>query len=230
MRSDEGPFWDERFRREGAIWGDAPSPTAQALVRYLPAQARVLEVGFGYGRDLAFLLAQGFRAWGVDLSTEARRRTEARLRREGLTAERLLTGSFEDSDCPPGQFDAVYSHRMAHLLVTEEAVERFTAKAQRVLRPGGVLCLSVRNAEDRNPAEVRRVGEAVYEYTPRPGHWIRFWDDAALRQAFGKVFTFLALERVCEHESRGRPVPCHLTILVGRKGERAGNGVSRTPA
>src|SRR4051812_5277132 len=171
MRSDEGGFWDERFRREGAIWGEAPSPTALTALRHLPANARVLEVGFGYGRDLAFLLRQGFRVWGVDLSPEARRRTEERLRREGLTAERLQTGPFEDSDLPEGQFDAVVSHRMAHLLVTEEAVRRFADKAHRVLRPGGILCLAVRNAEDLNPAEVRPRGENVYEYTPRPGHW-----------------------------------------------------------
>jgi SAM-dependent methyltransferase len=224
MRSDEGPFWDERFRREGAIWGEAPSPTAKALLHYLPANARVLEVGFGYGRDLAFLLRHGHRAWGVDLSAEARRRTEARLRREGLAAERLLTGRFEDSDCPDGQFDAVLSHRVAHLLVTDEAVARFAEKARRALRPGGLLCLAVRNAEDRDPAEVRRVVEHVDEYTPRPGHWIRFWDDEALRRAFGTAFTLQALERAHENESRGRPVPCRLTVVVGRKAAGAANG------
>ncbi len=191
----------------------------KALLRHLPARALVLEVGFGYGRDLAFLLGHGHRAWGVDLSPEARRRTDERLRREGLSAERLLTGRFEDSDVPDGQFDAVYSHRVAHLLVTDEAVERFTAAAQRALRPGGTLCLAVRNVDDRDPAEVRLVREGVYEYTPRPGHMIRFWDDEDLRRAFEKAFTILALERACENESRGRPIPCQLTILVGRKGQ-----------
>jgi SAM-dependent methyltransferase len=229
MRSDEGRFWDERFRREGAIWGEGPSPTVKALVPRLSAGALVLEVGFGYGRDLAFLIGQGHRAWGVDLSPEARRRTEERLRRAGLRAERLLTGRFEDSDLPTGQFDAVYSHRMAHLLVTDGAVARFAAQARRALRPGGTLCLAVRNADDRDPAEVRRVAEGVDEYVPRPGHWIRFWDDAALRQAFGNAFHIQAFERVCENESRGRPVPCHLTILVGRKGEGPGAGERPAP-
>lgn len=217
MRSDEGPFWDERFKREGTIWGEAPTPTAKTVLRYLRPNARVLEVGFGYGRDLTFLLGQGHRLWGVDLSAEARSQAEARLRREGLTAERLLTGSFQDSDCPDGWFDAVFSHRMAHLLVTDEAVERFAETVRRVLRPGGILCLAVRNSEDVNPGEVRHVHGNVYEYTPRPGHWIRFWDDEALRKAFGKAFTILALDRVCEIESGARPVPCYLTVMVGRK-------------
>ena len=230
MRSDEGRWWDERFGREGVIWGEGPSPTAKTALRYLPAGAKVLEVGFGYGRDLAFLLGQGHRVWGIDLSPEAGRQAEARLRREGLRAQRLETGAFESSALPNGLFDAVVSHRMAHLLVTEEVVERFADKAARVLRPGGILCLGVRNAEDLNPADARPAGEHVYEYTPRPGHWIRFWDDEALRKAFGKAFTFLTLDRVCEAESRTRPVPCHLTILVGRKSEAAGGGAQHPAA
>jgi SAM-dependent methyltransferase len=224
MRSDQSQWWDERFGREGVIWGEDPSPTARTALRYLPAGAAVLEVGFGYGRDLAFLLQQGFRVSGIDLSPEARRRTEARLRRAGLRPEHLETGAFEDSALPDASFDAVVSHRMAHLLVSEETVARFADKAARVLRPRGILCLGVRNAEDLNPAEVRRAAEHVYEYTPRPGHWIRFWDDTALGEAFGKAFTILALDRVCEIESGSRPIPCRLTILVGRKNGGAGGG------
>ncbi len=229
MRSDEGQFWDERFRREGAIWGEGPSPTVKALLRYLPAKARVLEVGFGYGRDLAFLLGHGHRAWGVDLSAEGRRLAEERLGRAGLAAERLLTGAFEASDVPDGQFDAVFSHRVAHLLVTDEAVATFTERVRRALRPGGVLCVGARNEDDLNPAEMRCVGGSVYEYAQRPGHRIRYWDDAVFRDAFENDFLFLTLDRVYEAESRSHPVPCHLTVMVGSKkvGARDGDGPAR---
>jgi SAM-dependent methyltransferase len=217
MRSDQAQFWDERFRREGAIWGDLPSPTATTAVRYLPAKGRVLEVGFGYGRDMAFLARQGYLVSGVDLSAEAHRCTAERLRREGLAAERLVTGSFENNGFPDSTFDGVVSHRMAHLLVSETGVERFASTVRRVLRPGGILCLAVRNTEDRKPAEVRQVEGSVYEYMPRPGHLIRFWDDDSLRKAFGAAFAFEVFDRVKEIESGSRPVPCYLTIIVGRK-------------
>jgi SAM-dependent methyltransferase len=217
MRSDQSSFWDDRYRREGVMWGESASVTAQRALRYLPANARVLEIGFGYGRDLVFFVRQGYRVWGIDLSPEAHRLAEARLRREGLAAERLLTGSFQDNTFPDVFFDGVVSHRMAHLLVTNQAVESFAGQVRRILRPGGLLCLSVRNTEDRNPAEVRHVGDCVYEYLPRPNHWIRFWDDGGLRNVFGDAFTLLAMEQVCEDESRCRPVPCHLTVLIGRK-------------
>jgi SAM-dependent methyltransferase len=217
MGSELSSFWDERFKHEGLIWGEEPSSTVQLALHHIPAHARLLEVGFGYGRDLLHTVRQGYRVWGVDFSAEARRITETRLQREGLQAERLLTGSFDSVDCPDGFFDAVVSHRVAHLLTTEEAVERFAEKVWRLLRPGGILALGVRNTEDQKASEIRRVGENLYEYTPRPGHWIRFWDDESLRKAFGKGFTLLALDRACEDESLTIAVPCHLTVLIGQK-------------
>ncbi len=227
MYSDKPGFWDERFRHEGAIWGDGPSVTAQAAVAYLPPNARVLEVGFGYGRDLAYLSRHGYQVSGIDLSTEARSRAEERLRREGLVAERLATGRFEDNGLPAEAFDAVLSHRMAHLLVTDDAVGRFVVAAERVLRPGGILCLSVRNSEDVNPTEVVRVFGNVYDYTPRPGHRIRFWDDDALRAAFGKAFAPLMFRREQEIESAGRPLPCHLTLMIAKKRGHGDAGTAR---
>ena len=37
MSGDEGTFWDRRYRAEGEIWGDGPSPTALAAAPHLRA-------------------------------------------------------------------------------------------------------------------------------------------------------------------------------------------------
>src|SRR5262249_53590251 len=87
IQSDEGAFWDRRYQAEGAIWGEAPSPTAWAAVRHLPARARVLEIGFGYGRDLAFLIGRGCKVVGIDLSSEGQRQAEGRSQQRGLKRE-----------------------------------------------------------------------------------------------------------------------------------------------
>src|SRR5438876_9345834 len=72
--SSQGEFWDRRYSKEGAIWGEVPSPTAQTAARYVQPQDRVLDIGFGYGRDLPFFARQQCRVWGVDLSQEGCRR------------------------------------------------------------------------------------------------------------------------------------------------------------
>ncbi len=217
LKSDEGVFWDRRYRAEGAIWGDAPSPTARRAARYLSPGARVLEVGFGYGRDLSFLIRHGCQVVGIDLSQEGQQQAEARLKQEGLEPEDLLTGRFEDFPLPSGPFDAVVSHRVAHLLISREAIARFTDKVCQVLRPGGLLSLGARNRRDLDPAGMTRIEEGVYEYAHRPGHRIRYWDDESFQRAFGPAFTILALFDETELESVAQPVPCRLTVMVARK-------------
>jgi SAM-dependent methyltransferase len=117
MASNEGAFWDHRFRTEGVIWGNGPSPTAELAARYLHDGARVLEVGFGYGRDVCYLLRQRYRVFGIEASREGHRLTEDRLRREGLKADGLLLGHFEENTLANGSFDAVLCHRASALQV-----------------------------------------------------------------------------------------------------------------
>jgi SAM-dependent methyltransferase len=139
MTSNEGAFWDHRFSTEGAIWGNGPSPTAELAARYLHDGECVLEVGFGYGRDVCYLLRQNYRVFGIEASREARRLTQGRLRREGLKADSLLLGHFEENTLADGSFDAVVCHRLLHLLVSRKAVAQFVEQVQRVLWTGGLL-------------------------------------------------------------------------------------------
>lgn len=217
MTSDEGDFWDRRYRAEGTIWGEEPSPTAVLAAPYLAAGARVLDIGSGYGRDLAFLAGRACGVVGVEISGEGHRLARQRLDELGGGAAQLLQCRFEDAPLPEETFDAILSHRMAHLLLGSEAVAGFAAKLHRLLRPGGILAIGARGLDDLDPAEMVRIGEQIYEYRRRPGHHIRYWDDESFRQVFGARFTILALTHAVEGESRANPVPCHLTVMIARK-------------
>src|SRR5262249_33627595 len=140
-QSSQGEFWDKRYSKEGAIWGEVPSPTAQIAGRYMQAQDRVLDIGFGYGRDLAFYARRQCLVWGVDLSQEGCRQAEARLREQALNAQSLIHCPFEDSPFPECWFDVAISHRVLHLLIQRSAVDQFVHKAYRVLKPEGILCV-----------------------------------------------------------------------------------------
>jgi len=216
LASEEGQFWDERYSREGLIWGWKPSPTALTVVPRLSARDRVLDVGFGYGRDIAYYLRSGLHASGIDLSTTGRKLALDLLAEQSLQPGELWTARFEDAPLPPAAFHAVCCHRMIHLLLDDAAVERFVASIVPLLRPGGLICIAARNLDDLQPAEMEPRGDNVFEYRSRPGHRIRYWDDAAFRRAFGRQFEVLELTAHSEAESQQRPVPCHLTVLLGR--------------
>ena len=99
MQSTEGAFWDRRYREEGAIWGEGPSPAAVLLGRHLAPGNRVLDVGFGYGRDLVYLGQQGCRVSGVEMAVEGARQASRRLSDAGLMPERFrIVGAARVSD------------------------------------------------------------------------------------------------------------------------------------
>ena len=164
------------------------------------------------------MAGQGFRVTGIDLSSEAKRSTEQRLRNRSLEAEALLTGRFEDGGLRANSYDAVLSHRMAHLLISPESIAQFAQEAHRILSPGGVLCLGTRNPQDlENDGDLVCVSDEVYEYVDRPGHRINYcWDDDMLRETFG-AFEIRDLVHATEPESQTKPALCHLTILIAQK-------------
>jgi SAM-dependent methyltransferase len=118
----------------------------QTLVRRLweryapPAPAdrawRILDIGCAAGGTLAALAKWG-EAWGLDLSAEAL----ALCRAQGLDPHRLVLGdaermtAFED-----GYFDLVTA---VEILEHVEHPDRALAEIRRVLRPGGLLILTV---------------------------------------------------------------------------------------
>jgi SAM-dependent methyltransferase len=213
--STTAAFWDRRYAAEGAVWGESPSPTALLALGHLSAGARILEVGFGYGRDLVFFARRGFRVVGVDPSDEGCRQAGRRLADAELAVERLVTGTFEEVAPSLGLFDAVVSHRVAHLLQGDDDVRRFVAAVKSVLRPGGLAVVGARNDKGLDPRQVVERGGNVYELRSRPGHCIRYWGEGAFMRAFGADFDVLAMTEVVDEESASNRVPCPLTLMAG---------------
>jgi SAM-dependent methyltransferase len=98
---------------------------------------RVLEIGTGLGTDLVRFARAGALVTGVDLTERAITNAKQRLALEDLTGDLRVADAerlpFEDET-----FDVVYSWGVLH---HTRSPERAIAEAQRVLRPGGRLCV-----------------------------------------------------------------------------------------
>ena len=116
------------------------SPIAGHAARVFSGGGRVLDVGCGSGRDLAFLLEQGYDAFGIDAAPE--------LVELAQDLHPSLKGRISHG-CLPGlsppfhtQFDAVLcSAVLMHLDVAE--MPSAAAALRRCLRGGGRLLVSV---------------------------------------------------------------------------------------
>ncbi len=151
--SKEDPFekWSQ-FYREGLSKGHAVSWPSETLVRlmrgsYIPGLDRnytgksVLEVGFGSGNNLPFLMSLGLQVHGVEVSGEICKDVALRLGDGGAGVD-LRVGTNRDLPFPDESFDFLVSWNVLHYENTEELLKAGLPAYRRVLKPGGRMLLS----------------------------------------------------------------------------------------
>ncbi len=149
----ESAYWDERYRRDGKVWGDGPSELARLAVARLSFAAGrgidVVDVGCAYGRDSLYLAAElGCRVLGIDPSPAAVAAAR-RSRRGGLDVEFETTDAvaLAASDGMRDRFDLTFASNVYHLL-PPVARSDFAAAVAALLRPEGLLLLSTLSPRD----------------------------------------------------------------------------------
>jgi cyclopropane fatty-acyl-phospholipid synthase-like methyltransferase len=113
--------------------GDPRLEWLEDLVRRLPDDAHVLELGCGAGEPCTRLLAERFRVTGVDVSRAQLERAAA-----NVPTAKLVLGDFLDVDLPSGSFDAACSFYVFNHVPREH----LGPLAQRIaswLQPGGIF-------------------------------------------------------------------------------------------
>ncbi|MER5434443.1 class I SAM-dependent methyltransferase [Streptomyces sp. NPDC002588] len=167
--------YDEEAERYDASRGGEPraAAAAEAVLSLLPPDARaLLDIACGTGivtRRLAGGRA-GLRVTGVDLSPAMVRRAAARLPGAVVRADsRRLP--FRD-----GEFDAVTSVWLLHLIDDEADVRRIVTECARVLRPGGTYVTTVDKGASHNVGS--DIDAVLSARPPRPAS-----DAAALVEA-----------------------------------------------
>lgn len=212
-------FWSQRYALEGEIWGTDASITAQLLAERLAEDSRikrVLEVGFGYGRDLREFLEHGHNVEGIEVAAFGLSMAAKGLQKYLETNKaQLMWGDFTSASLG-GDYDAISSHRVLHLLGNNGKVRAFVNKCFSVLKPDGLLYVSARNPDDYNPEQMFKIGDQA-AYKDRPQQIISFWDKARFEESFGKKFEILDVVNGTEIESAKNPVDSHFSLMIAKR-------------
>ena len=102
---------------------------------------RVLDAGCGSGRNLVYLLREGYELFGVDASAEAVAsvRKMAGLLADGLPNENFQVAAIEAMPFPDAFADVVVCNSVLHFARDEAHFDAMVRGLWRVLRPGGML-------------------------------------------------------------------------------------------
>jgi len=170
---------DEAVRNNSAIWeniykaGGAGAnlkyPCEDLVVsisRYLSGDEwrgkKVLEIGFGSGNNLAYLVSRGFDCYAVDISESAVELAKKRLSREGLRAhiEAIRDNVYPYAD---GFFDIVCAwHVLSYN--DQDSLAAAVKEIYRVLRPGGFLLATFPTFKEFRIAAGKRIFNNTFEF------------------------------------------------------------------
>ena len=102
---------------------------------------RVLDAGCGGGRNLVYLLREGFDVHAVDEDPQAivYVRQMAAALAPGLPPEQIRLDAIEHLSFADGWFDVVISNAVLHFARDDEHFEAMVGEMWRVLKPGGML-------------------------------------------------------------------------------------------
>jgi tellurite methyltransferase len=102
---------------------------------------RVLDAGCGGGRNLHYLLRNGFNVWAVDRDASAVERVRGLARASGVPCgeDRIRLASVDRLPFPEASFDVVLSSAVLHFADSPEHWRQMVEEMWRVLAPGGLL-------------------------------------------------------------------------------------------
>jgi SAM-dependent methyltransferase len=206
-----GAYWDDRFGREGKIWGMTPSVTAVYACEHFRRQdvRSVLVPGAGYGRNALLFARAGFAVTGVEVSAEAIKLAEG-------TGIDFVRGSFLDVPVMPRSFDAIYCYNVLHLFLEDDR-KRFVAKCADALCEGGLAFFAVFSDAEASYGKGRMIEPGTYESKPgRPVHYFSE-EDLARHFAGFEVLETSVIEDPEEHGEEGRHVHRVRCLLARRK-------------
>lgn len=170
-KEKQGKLWHKAYRQGMTMWEPQESIvvfTSRFLRRRegvrrwdvrRPA-GRVLDLGCGNGSNAHFLARQGLRVAGLDIAPSAIALAQRWFKADGLKGD-FRVGSVAALPWKDRSFDAAVSHGVLDHM-TMDVAKGAAAELRRVLKPGGLVFLTLVAASDHAYGRGERVGRNTF--------------------------------------------------------------------
>ncbi|MCU6793310.1 class I SAM-dependent methyltransferase [Paenibacillus sp. WQ 127069] len=170
-------YWNDRFNKEGMIWGEVPSKTVYHAIQIFKDNnvKSVLVPGSGYGRNTKALSAH-FQVEGIEMS-----HTGISLALNWDPKSNFFLGSVLDHISGNKKYDAVYCFDLLHLFLERER-HKLINNCIRQLNSAGLMYFTCFSNEDKNNGVGRKIEDGSYEYIE--GKFAHFFTEEDLMNHF----------------------------------------------
>jgi SAM-dependent methyltransferase len=171
-------FWEDKFKKEGAVWSFEPSDSASFALELFRTNhiTKLLIPGFGYGRNAKLFIYAGFQVTGIEISA-----TAIELARKHGLACLVHHGSVTSMPFDNVPFDGIFCYALIHLLNKTER-RKFLAACYNQLAEGGIMVFTVSSKKLDSFGTGKLLSKDRYEIAS--GLKVFFYDDKSVMNEF----------------------------------------------
>jgi len=198
-------YWDNRFLKEGKIWGESPSKSAFYALKLFKKYKlqKILIPGSGYGRHTKLFSDNRYETVGIEISEKA---IEIAKMFDPQTT--FINGSVMEMDKINENFDSIYCYNLLHLFLIDDR-QIFLKKCYNKLKKNGLVFFTVFSVEETSFGKGKELEKHTFESKPwRPTHY--FSEDDLINHF--KDFNIIKTDLIKEQEDHGERGP-HTHIL-----------------
>lgn len=160
-------IWDKIFREEKVLFPIQEDMPRIVKIFKKHEVKKVLDLGCGSGKHTIYLAEQGFKVYGIDISTEGLKKTKQRLKERNLKAKLRTSSIYKKLPYENNFFDAIVCIRtINHARI--ETTQRAIKEIERVLKPEGLIFVTTRKRRSKKRRRPFKV-IAPYTYIPLAG-------------------------------------------------------------
>jgi SAM-dependent methyltransferase len=200
-------YWNERYQKEGQIWGETPSRAVWIAIQCFGGVIahHILIPGCGYGRLARLFSMSGFAVAGVDISAKA---IEMARKLDSMGVYYQASVLKMDFDKLP--YDALFAFNLLHLMLENDR-HRLIKECRRKLKPGGLMFLTAFSEKEEDFGKGQEV--EIHTFESRRGRPAHYFTEEDLQSHF-RDFEVVESGMIDEPEDHGGKSHTHFLRYI----------------